>query len=492
MAKIQRGTANFIPFGGGQVPNTRQAFLDSSTLANPPDDISSNLTTSWSPGWGVGDGIVDMQDMMGVQYTLSAMLACIQQEGIIEWVPDQEYFTGSITKRNGVLYVALSDNKGADPLLNPTIWESDKGAEIATQSEAQAGTDNTKMMTPLRTKQHVDSRIATFAQVKAGTDNTTIVTPYTLGQMFAPLNYDTWKSGQLPASARWDIAISPNGTFCAAGTTFVAPFSPVAATSSDGVTWVQRTLPVTATRIAAAPNGTFCAVSASGQAATSTNNGITWTKRTLPGNLLWEGIAISPNGTFCAISSGSAEGGLPGSAVAATSSDGITWVQRTLPVVASWTNLAAAPNGTFCAVARLNGALATIAAISVDNGASWTSRALPAGSWRAVAASPSGTFCIVGSYAGILTSTDNGSTWTKRTSPAGDWISVAASPSGVFCAVAYGSNIAALSFDDGVTWVRRILPARVAELWWGVASAPDGTFCATNQGSVAATSSPIF
>lgn len=59
------------------------------------------------------------------------------------------------------------------------------GAVIATQPQAEAGLDNTSLMTPLRTAQeltayvppYVTSRIATQPQAEAGTDNFTLMTP---------------------------------------------------------------------------------------------------------------------------------------------------------------------------------------------------------------------------------------------------------------------------------------------------------------------------
>lgn len=63
--------------------------------------------------------------------------------------------------------------------VKESILENAPDPEVATQSEAEAGTDNTKFMTPLRVKQNIDTRIATAAEVEAGTDNTKFITPAT-------------------------------------------------------------------------------------------------------------------------------------------------------------------------------------------------------------------------------------------------------------------------------------------------------------------------
>jgi hypothetical protein len=60
-------------------------------------------------------------------------------------------------------------------------------ARIATQAEAEAGTNTTKVMTPERTAQHVAARIATQAEAEAGTNNTKLMTPLRTAQAIAAL-----------------------------------------------------------------------------------------------------------------------------------------------------------------------------------------------------------------------------------------------------------------------------------------------------------------
>ncbi|MDN2640081.1 hypothetical protein OEZ17_21475, partial [Enterococcus avium] len=50
----------------------------------------------------------------------------------------------------------------------------------ATKEEAEAGEDNTKTMTPLRTKQQIDKRMATKEEVTEGTATDKLVSPATL------------------------------------------------------------------------------------------------------------------------------------------------------------------------------------------------------------------------------------------------------------------------------------------------------------------------
>ena len=81
--------------------------------------------------------------------------------------------------------------------------------------------------------------------------------------------------------------------------------------------------------------------------------GITWTQRTLPVSGSWYSVTYG-NGVFVAISYNSA--------IAATSPDGITWTQRTLPVSDKW-YFVAYGGGVFVAVSSGS----TIAATSPTN-----------------------------------------------------------------------------------------------------------------------------
>lgn len=55
--------------------------------------------------------------------------------------------------------------------------------KASTQVEAEAGSDSSSFMTPIRTKNYVDARIATLAEGQAGQSNTKLMTPYLTRQM---------------------------------------------------------------------------------------------------------------------------------------------------------------------------------------------------------------------------------------------------------------------------------------------------------------------
>lgn len=65
-------------------------------------------------------------------------------------------------------------------------------AHVASQAEAEAGTDTTKLMTPERTAQAVAAQvsgqtIASQAEAEAGTNNTKMMTPLRSAQAIAAL-----------------------------------------------------------------------------------------------------------------------------------------------------------------------------------------------------------------------------------------------------------------------------------------------------------------
>ena len=101
------------------------------------------------------------------------------------------------------LVVLIYDNKLAPVAVNTSVIRevTQIGITRATQAEAEAGTDNVVLMTPLRTEQHFDSKKATQAQAEAGTDNDTLMTPLRTEQHF-----DSKKATKAQAEAGTDNA----------------------------------------------------------------------------------------------------------------------------------------------------------------------------------------------------------------------------------------------------------------------------------------------
>ena len=64
-------------------------------------------------------------------------------------------------------------------------------APLASQAEAEAGTDNTKVVTPLRVAEETTARIATQLEAETGTDNTKLMTPLRVAQEIAAKSSNT-------------------------------------------------------------------------------------------------------------------------------------------------------------------------------------------------------------------------------------------------------------------------------------------------------------
>jgi hypothetical protein len=248
----------------------------------------------------------------------------------------------------------------------------------------------------------------------------------------------------------------------------IASSSKNAASSTDGITWTRRTLPVSAGWASVAyGDGVFVAIAIGGSSAANSTDGITWTQRTLPVSANWESVTYG-DGVFVVMS-----GFIDTSTIAASSTDGITWTQRTLPD-GRWRSVAYG-GGVFAAVAQRHLGVLAIAASSTD-GITWTQRTLPVDTdWHLVAYGD-GKFVAIARFSDIAATSTDGVTWTQRTLPvSSSWASVAYGD-GVFVAIAGEdpSSIAASS-TDGITWTQRTMPT-IAE--WGSVTYGDGVFVA--------------
>lgn len=269
-------------------------------------------------------------------------------------------------------------------------------------------------------------------------------------------NGSVWTK-QTVTSRAWS-APAWNGTvFCA-----VASGSAVAITSPDGVTWTERTLPVSTLWNSVEWDGSVF-IAQGGYGLATSPDGITWTNiaKTVGGNVdLWS--AVAQNGSiYCAV---------PQSA-SVTADKCITrafgsnaWTIRSLSSTGNWSGVAW--NGTvFCAIKKGS----TNCATSSD-GITWTNRTMPASrAWSAIAWNGT-VFCAVAgdssfTYATCATSAD-GITWTDRTMPSTIGWQVIIWNGTVFCAAGYNSNVCATS-ADGITWTGGTFPA--ARCFYGMA-----------------------
>ena len=241
----------------------------------------------------------------------------------------------------------------------------------------------------------------------------------------------------LPITANWKT-IAWNGTvFCT-----VAGSGTTAATSTNGVDWIARTLPQNQNWVGIAWNGSvFCAISASRSIALS-SNGSTWSLHSLPVTVTYAETIISFNGLFIV---NCTYVGIY------TSSDGINWTTNNSLSGLYFTSFGCNDS---IVIAKEGTNLYTS-----TNGINWTSQyAYPLGggyqyAWNGTI------FCSTsGSFGNkYITSTD-GITWIERTFPSAQtWNGIIWNGT-VFCVIAYNST-AALTSVDGINWTSRTLPA---------------------------------
>ncbi|MCX8520359.1 MAG: hypothetical protein ORN28_02340, partial [Rhodoferax sp.] len=162
----------------------------------------------------------------------------------------------------------------------------------------------------------------------AAASSSAVILTQSNNNITARFNGSTWSlGGTLPAIQAW--VVRSNGTnFVAVGSPTPATAGTVAATSTDGLTWTQRTLPSSSLWTAVAGNsaGRYVALGSEGNVAVSTDSGTTWAASSLPAStVLWVDITAG-NGLFVAVGRAA---GAP--AVCAVSADGIIWKVASIP-----------------------------------------------------------------------------------------------------------------------------------------------------------------
>ena len=207
----------------------------------------------------------------------------------------------------------------------------------------------------------------------------------------------TWTSGGVMPWAGGVVqnCISWSGSIvCAINSTIGTS----AATTTDGVAWVGRTLPISQYwQCVTWGTPGFCAVGYSGSVYKGgiSTDGITWTLTTTPSSIVSLKYGA---GVYCGIQSNYTDG--------VVSTDGITWTTTTMPAGSGW--YALEWNGSkFCAIPFTGNT--SVCALSTD-GITWTTTTMPAGIWYYIAWS--GTrFCAASNNGNFALSTD-GITWT--------------------------------------------------------------------------------
>ena len=264
--------------------------------------------------------------------------------------------------------------------------------------------------------------------------------------------YETTQ-GVLPSSPQWTRVVYGNGVWLT-----VAEGSSSAATSSDGVTWTARTLPVSSLWSGLAfGNGLFAlfSLSASSNCYTSPD-GVNWTIRSLPVTQSWLWTTFA-NGQFLATAFSGQN--------AVTSPDGINWTSRVLPTPGASYKGSAYGNGVWVV---LRAGPSNSVAVSTDNCVNWTTSTMPVSSdWISVDYG-NGIFVAVSSTSGTTAAiSTNGTTWTAAVLPTSSATKVIAYGNGGFIVTHGGINpIVASTSPDGINWTIRSLAPITASYSW--------------------------
>ena len=219
-------------------------------------------------------------------------------------------------------------------------------------------------------------------------------------------------------------------------------------------------------------NGVFAALpSANATLAVSTDS-VNWSAITLPTSASWKDISYSSK-HWVIISSGGT--GIPGSKVLYSNSNLQTWKTSYLPSIGSWIKVTAG-NGKFVAITS-NGA----AAVSTNNGASWTSSTISADTYTGVTYG-AGKFVAISSTGNKAAVSTDGLTWTTHALPvlAGAVWSDIAFGNGRFVAVSSVLSKSVYSFN-GVDWYTSVYAIAADKVAYG-----QGIFLAIKASSATA------
>jgi hypothetical protein len=254
-------------------------------------------------------------------------------------------------------------------------------------------------------------------------------------------------------------------------------------TSTDGINWIKRNSATGATlHSIIRANNLFVAVGGNGPNNSSvietSSDGISWHQRTV--DTVWTSSLLSVaygNNTFVAVGEPTYFGTTEG--LIFTSADAITWTRQTIATGGHLQGVTYG-NSKFVAVSS-NGGIFTS-----TNGASWVNQINASVSFRDVAYALN-TFVAVGSSGTILTSPD-GRVWTSTYAVTTEVLNRIFFANNIF--IALGMHGAILTSQDGKIWVNRSTDVNRVNLYGGaygngifVATGADGTVL-TSQNSL--------
>lgn len=205
---LTRFNGNVVPFASESTTDNRTVFGD----VVQADDIDSNLNADFKKGWeivGLNDNPTK-QDFNAMGYTLGALTSYLYQMGIAEYNASQEYKLNAVCiGTDGTIYQSLVDANIGNALNNGTKWKNVTGSYVTLTGDQDIDDIKTFLKSPIvptpttgtqaANKNYVDNvavtpdasttvkgivELATDAEAQAGTDNIRAITPAGLMSAF--------------------------------------------------------------------------------------------------------------------------------------------------------------------------------------------------------------------------------------------------------------------------------------------------------------------
>ena len=218
-------------------------------------------------------------------------------------------------------------------------------------------------------------------------------------------------------------------------------------------------------------NNKFVGIPNTNQTIAVSSDGQSWLAKTLPTSASWKGIAYG-NKYWVIMSSGGTA--IPGSKVLYSNSNLETWKTSYLPSIGNWSKVVYG-NGKFVAITSDSGS----AASSLDFGANWTSMTgLSSTTWVDLVYG-GGKFVAIASGGRTIAYSTNGTSWTVLTTAlpvSSAWTGITYG-SGRYVAVSSAGIAPAYSLD-GITWSSALYPVTAGFVTYG-----QGAFVAVSSGA---------
>lgn len=246
-------------FGNNSINNGQFGSLQAGTKITTTDPEVIQALAAYENGWNdaviSGEELPSLEEFNGLQFKTDYQLSYILQKGIPEWDSQTEYFIGNIAKEVGgsKLYTSITDNNIGNALTDIANWKFLANAsEIITtrgdiirgsatgeaerlalgsagQVLASDGTDALFTNNQATETQVGQAEIATQAEVNAGTDDSRIITAQKLLGLFTASSQSTNGYARIPINigGAFDEIIIQWGTLAvgAAPTSLVLPLT---------------------------------------------------------------------------------------------------------------------------------------------------------------------------------------------------------------------------------------------------------------------------